>query len=1168
MAFNRKQKLRDNIEAIRTAFILDREQRTPTARERLLLERYCGFGGLKCILNPAKELTDAVHWAKSDLELFAPTVELHKLVRENSKDETEYKRYVDAMKQSVLTAFYTPPEITGTIADVLHEHGIRPDRVLEPSAGVGAFVDAVLDNKPDADIMAFEKDLMTGKILKHLHPDQKVRVQGFEKIEKPFTDYFDLAISNIPFGDVAVFDPEFTGSQDPARRSASKTIHNYFFLKSLDAVREGGIVAFITSQGVLDAPSNAPIREYMMGHANLVGVARLPNNLFTDNAGTEVGSDLVILQKNSGKKRELYDYEKLFVQTEKTPIGSFENGYVGSIGMIPHSDLIRDTDPYGKPAYKVMHRGGIAQLAEDLREHLKIELHQLDRELYERHSLHSEQGKSTETEIISSSVVTPEIQPRHEMAAKPEAAAPQPIDEKPEIEPRRPDYSEGVQLSLLDLWGMTEEVRKEQPPKKKKAAKKGSTARRVPSKPQVAPKITTAPPQPSATPLTENGEKHESKPENVEAKGDPDDIYATLDWETNPPINGFYEMMMDLTPERRKELRELAAQHQEKRQNVPDVKAAPEQETRQPETQQKAQSRRLSDHADSLAARNAELNHQLQTLIKQMDKKVQTDLLRREAEITFMRERSFMQIGGLTGFILLLLIMSYIIIHRYARRISRYRRETTSLIAQLSESNSMNGKLTATRQKTMYTITHELRTPLTAIHGYAELIRKSGTAEIQHHAGSVLQASKRMIAMLNSLLSFFRLENGKERMNISPFRLQSIADVLEAEFRPMAESKDLKLIVENSTDVILMGDKERIMQIGDNLLSNAIKYTQAGSVSFHSGYDGKTLALIVEDTGSGMSEEEQQRVFGEFERLSNAATQDGFGLGLSIVKRIVDMMHGKIRLESEKGRGSRFTVEVPMNTADGISDEEKYKPERRFERSFSVIVLDDNDILLSMVRDMYAHCGIRCDACDNTGDLMEAVRTRNYDLLITDLKMPETNGYEVLELLRSSDIGNSKTIPVIVATASGSCTEEELLAHGFTACLFKPFDMAELIDVSEKCLLQKTDVEEYPDLSSLLAYGNKTAMLDRLITETEKDMQAMREAFGRLDRKALDEQVHRLRSSWAVIRADGPLWKLHELLHRDEKCSDEELRHSVNGVLRMGTAIIELARKEKKEEVR
>ena len=595
MAFNRKQRLRDNIEAIRTAFILDRERRTATAEEQAILRKYCGFGGLKCILNPAKELTDAVHWAKSDLELFAPTVELHRLVRENSKDDTEYKRYVDAMKQSVLTAFYTPPEITGTIAEALHEHGIRPDRVLEPSAGVGAFVDAVLENKPDADIMAFEKDLMTGKILGRLHPDQKVRVQGFEKIEKPFTDYFDLAISNIPFGDVAVFDPEFTGSQDPARRSAQKAIHNYFFLKSLDAVREGGIVAFITSQGVLDAPSNAPIREYMMRNANLVGVARLPNNLFTDNAGTEVGSDLIILQKNSGKKRELFDFEELFVQTEKTPIGSFQNGYVGSIGMIPHSDLISGTDPYGKPAYKVMHRGGIGQMAEDLREHMEIELYKLDKKLYEMHRLHPAQGKSTVTETISTPVVTPEIQPRHEMAAKPEAVTPQPEEEKPEIEPHRPNYSEGVQLSLLDLWGMTEEVRKQEAPaKKKKTAKKESPARRMPPKPQaqVTPKVTTAPPQPSAAPLTENRDSHETKPVSVAAKADPDDIYATLDWDTNPPINGFYEMMMDLTPERRKELRRLAAQHQEKQQvDGTAVKAAPaidmpeKEATKRPEAQ-------------------------------------------------------------------------------------------------------------------------------------------------------------------------------------------------------------------------------------------------------------------------------------------------------------------------------------------------------------------------------------------------------------------------------------------------------------------------------------------------------------------------------------------------------------------------------------------------------
>ena len=550
--------MRDNIEAIRTAFVLDREQRTPTARERLLLERYCGFGGLKCILNPARELTDAVHWAKSDLELFAPTVELHKLLRENTKDDTEYKQYMDAMKQSVLTAFYTPPEITGTIADILHEHGIRPDRVLEPSAGVGAFVDAVLENKPDADIMAFEKDLMTGKILRHLHSDQKVRIQGYEKIEKPFMNHFDLAISNIPFGDVAVFDPEFTNSHDVARRSASKTIHNYFFLKSLDAVREGGIVAFITSQGVLDAPTNAPIREYMMNHANLVGVARLPNNLFTENAGTEVGSDLIILQKNSGKNGERYYNEKLFVQTEQTPIGTSVNGYVWSIGSLSHTDLIKSTDPYGKPAYKLMHRGDTVQLAEDLREHLKIELHQLNRELYERHSLHPTQTESTDKSMNVEVQPSPKVEAATSTAnvfiTEAEKPKSQSIDEKPEIEPRQTNHSNAVQLTLLDLWGMPIE----EPAKKKKATKKENKAKRVPSKPK--PPVMAASSVESIKPATES---KEAKPENAGTQSDPEDIYATLDWETNPPINGFYETMMSLTPERRKALRLEAERHRQ-----------------------------------------------------------------------------------------------------------------------------------------------------------------------------------------------------------------------------------------------------------------------------------------------------------------------------------------------------------------------------------------------------------------------------------------------------------------------------------------------------------------------------------------------------------------------------------------------------------------------------
>ena len=369
MAYNRKQRLNDNIKAIETAFILDREQRTPTARERLLLERYCGFGGLKCILNPARELADAVHWAKSDLELFAPTVELHRLIRENSKNESEYKQLMDSLKQSVLTAFYTPSAVTEALTDVLKEHQIIPEKVLEPSAGIGAFVDSVLDNNPKADIMAFEKDLLTGKILRHLHPEQKVRIEGFEKIEKPFNDYFDLAISNIPFGDVAVFDPSYTAMKG-MRALVTRRIHNYFFVKALDTVRNGGLVAFVTSQGVLNAKNNSAARFMMLYHADLVSAIRLPNNLFTENANTEVGSDLIILQKNTQKESLRGDdnlLDTVYNDENRIPTNNY---FLEHPERIIHTTAKLDTDPFGKPAMIYTHEDGVEGIAEELRKML------------------------------------------------------------------------------------------------------------------------------------------------------------------------------------------------------------------------------------------------------------------------------------------------------------------------------------------------------------------------------------------------------------------------------------------------------------------------------------------------------------------------------------------------------------------------------------------------------------------------------------------------------------------------------------------------------------------------------------------------------------------------------------------------------------------------------
>ena len=582
MAYNRKQRLNDNIKAIETAFILDREQRTPTARERLLLERYCGFGGLKCILNPARELADAVHWAKSDLELFAPTVELHRLIRENSKNESEYKQLMDSLKQSVLTAFYTPSAVTEALMDVLKEHQIIPEKVLEPSAGIGAFVDSVLDNNPKADIMAFEKDLLTGKILRHLHPEQKVRIEGFEKIEKPFNDYFDLAISNIPFGDVAVFDPSYTAMKG-MRALVTRRIHNYFFVKALDTVRDGGLVAFITSQGVLNAKNNSAARFMMLYHADLVSAIRLPNNLFTENANTEVGSDLIILQKNTQKESLRGDdnlLDTVYNDENRIPTNNY---FLEHPERIIHTTAKLDTDPFGKPAMIYTHEDGVEGIAEDLRKmlhedfkknlnlnrYLGIEEQQEETKVAQQAEVEVKQENGKETLDIGQTE-----QPHLYNNVESNNA-----DEPGSHHERTVHQQPPVQMTLFDLWGMEEEDRLTIKETKKQVSKQTgkATTTTKPSAKKTAKKKASPlvkavnPTAKFETKPLENKEKSfdeanvNANTPDVEAKKilPGDEPYASISWEENPPINGFYEMMMTMTPEDRVLLRQKAELHRQ-----------------------------------------------------------------------------------------------------------------------------------------------------------------------------------------------------------------------------------------------------------------------------------------------------------------------------------------------------------------------------------------------------------------------------------------------------------------------------------------------------------------------------------------------------------------------------------------------------------------------------
>ena len=651
MAYNRLKVMRDNIEAIRLALRLGVEGRSAqSAEEREILRKYAGFGGLKCILNDADELADAAKWSKSDIELFAPTVELRRLIHDYSHDDREFKDYMDSLKASVLTAFYTDNRIVDALSDALKYSGVEVKSFLEPSAGQGAFIDSFLrnDRYPGAEVLAYEKDLLTGKILSALHPSILTRIEGFEKIESDFNGYFDVAASNVPFGDFAIADPAYAVSKEIAYRQSTKAIHNYFFLKALDQVREGGLVAFIASQSVMNAASPF-IRMELVKRADLVAALRLPNNTFSDNAGTDAGSDLIILQKYTGKKALSAD-EEFFIQSvvdrgTKVPGNKFFQAFPQNV--ISTTAKI-GTDSFGKPAIIYKHEGGVDGIADDLRKALDESLHmRLNLELYNSNGIKpptpepiTPKPKETpKAEKKPSLTNTPLMQQYQEMKKKhPDAILMFRVGDFYEIFGKdaveasevlgitltrrangRENYIElaGFPHHALDTYlpklvragkrvAICEQL---EDPKLKKTPKQKVVETVTPNQtPKVEPKVETAPietpkVEPKAEPAKENetdgspdysdnpdprlfaynlfGElepigkpRRQPKPSedapkpkpSVEVKDIPVnkfrkltekelEFYGSLNWEDNPPINGFYETMMSIAHRQLEEMR-------------------------------------------------------------------------------------------------------------------------------------------------------------------------------------------------------------------------------------------------------------------------------------------------------------------------------------------------------------------------------------------------------------------------------------------------------------------------------------------------------------------------------------------------------------------------------------------------------------------------------------
>ena len=326
-----KQKFARNIEAIRTLFKLEEEHRGATAEEQQVLSQYVGWGGLADAFDPGKD-----SWAKEYAEL------------KGLLSEDEYA----AARSSTLNAHYTSPTVIRGIYDAVERMGFRSGNILEPSMGVGNFFGMLPDTMQDSRLYGVELDSITGRIAKKLYPQADITVAGFETTDR--RDFYDLAVGNVPFGQYKV--------NDKAYNKLGFSIHNYFFAKAIDQVRPGGIVAFVTSRYTMDS-KDSTARKHMAERADLLGAIRLPNNAFRANAGTDVVSDIIFLQKRDRPA----DIEPAWVQLGKTEDGFAVNSYFVEHPEMVLGELTAESTQYGREELTVAPLEGTS-LADQLAE--------------------------------------------------------------------------------------------------------------------------------------------------------------------------------------------------------------------------------------------------------------------------------------------------------------------------------------------------------------------------------------------------------------------------------------------------------------------------------------------------------------------------------------------------------------------------------------------------------------------------------------------------------------------------------------------------------------------------------------------------------------------------------------------------------------------------------
>lgn len=578
----------------------------------------------------------------------------------------------------------------------------------------------------------------------------------------------------------------------------------------------------------------------------------------------------------------------------------------------------------------------------------------------------------------------------------------------------------------------------------------------------------------------------------------------------------------------------------------------------------------------------------------------QETLLRAREEAEYqkaVRHRSATIISGIAAGAVALSVIFLVMIWRDVTRSNRYRR-------QLEEANRFAEELLASREKLMLAITHDFKAPLGSIMGYADLLsRLTVDGRQRFYLDNMKTSSEHLLKLVTDLLDFHRLDLHKAEINRVTFHPARLLEEIYVSFEPLTSAKGLSLKCEIDPELkgTFISDPLRLRQIVNNLLSNAVKFTSEGGITLTASFvpkgdpafSGNHLKLSVIDTGKGMEPGDRERIFQEFTRLPGAQGEEGFGLGLSIVRMLVQLLEGRIEVDSVLGKGSTFTLRIPLYPV-ALNDTSEVNEQKNENSSSSpaqtpalhILLIDDDRIQLTLTSAMLAQSGITSVACLQLDELLEALRTDTFDVLLTDVQMPAMNGFDLLNLLRASNIPQAKTIPVIAVTARSDMQREEFLKHGFAGSLHKPFMVNELLaelDIEKRetglvtpqnhigtdaVQTDKVATEAVPasalNFSALTAFSGDDpdaakSILESFVTETRLNADRLRQALDVEDTDGIAAMGHKMLPLFTLLGANELVALLKELeASRGEVFSEKIKEKSFSALAQIEDIVVQV----------